>query len=1192
MRQEIHLFIGGSEVEFSTPPQILYNYTETDLRKPTAVKNSFSKSITVDGTPQNNNIFEHIWRLDHYQNGGRFNPMVKTDFEIYSNGELYEKGYCKLNDITHTGNNIQYNITLYGGLGGFLQQLSYGNGDNNVKKTLADLRYAGLDKGGSDNLDITINKDTINDAWRQLNRDIDDKDQYDVVNFAITSEGVPSDFGASKVLVNMNGNPDGFTKTDDDYKGVYNSLSNDNGYALAETPVDLTVDTSLDLRSYLLRPVVNVESILWAIRDPQNNGGYQIKLDEHFFNDDNPYYSRAWVTLPMLRDLGVEKTNSSSTSATATKEDKNHYRIGNGGFNANNAKFAMQLTMTPQGSTSATELFVGTYMETNASGHNRQDYVKNIQIMQNVIAILGAYDADGNLIAFSYPKLFCGKNNYIPSTETLRSFQFLELMGLAERIFGSFKKINNQWIFCDETGNPITAVFEFPQNITFASLKLMMQFPYYDYYRLTRGWPFDKKEDTPVDDMDPPYSFYTVSKETNIRGNYTLAQIRARNRVYGSFGIKSVSLDLQTLDFESGFSNTVIPKSKLLATPYSPADFLLSYCKLFGLYIYQDPTEESEWPDEYPSGVIHIVDRSTFYTDEYVNIEELIDRSKPITINPTMADTKWYSFAYEDGDGEAESKYKDKTGYSYGRQLVNTGLAFNSDTTQLYDDSCFKNGVMVQEKNVYFQTTQLGIPSYVRDGLKYNLFKVNGTEYEAKEEDYPRSKSYAGDLNNFYLKYYDVMPKLQIHSEENSPEDGSGILLFYNGFVATQCPYRITDDVSDMAVLNDGEPCWLLTTSEYDAGNNRIAITRYSLPFFTRDLYSNDQNGKIFHSWNFGHPAVTYVPNAFTTDSDCIYDKCWRDYMRDLYDENTKRVTAFVKLGGKPNPVWLRRWYWFDNAIWRINAIKDWNVGSYDSTEVEFIKIQDVNNYDLATIGSCGRQWIVLDTDNIGYNGGTITATVYSTNPNAGWNIGRSSSPGYMSWEDEGGQSGHIESGSFSPVSGTGEATPLTITVPANNGARRHYSFRFYSCGNDVEYVEYRFTQDGNTTPALSIRPSTATVGSGIDGYSFTFSAANIQSGSYAVSSSQPFCSVMVNENNHTITATVTANSGASRSTTITLSALGIDGTTRVTATATLTQEGNELSVSPTELTFDYDSTTGQNLTITSNGDWTVNIID
>lgn len=310
--------------------------------------------------------------------------------------------------------------------------------------------------------------------------------------------------------------------------------------------------------------------------------------------------------------------------------------------------------------------------------------------------------------------------------------------------------------------------------------------------------------------------------------------------------------------------------------------------------------------------------------------------------------------------------------------------------------------------------------------------------------------------------------------------------------------------------------------------------------------------------------------------------------MRDLYDENTKRVTAFVKLGGKPNPVWLRRWYWFDNAIWRINAIKDWNIGSYDSTEVEFIKVQDVNNYDLAMIGTCGRQWLILDSNYIGQSGGTLTATVYSNNPSAGWDIGIDS--GEMSWSDEGGNSGYIEGG-ISPYSGTGESTPITITVPANNGARRTYLFKLYPCGSDIDAVEYRFTQEGNTAPALSISPSTATVGSGIDGYSFTFTSANIQSGTYAVASSMSFCTVMVNENNHTITATVSANSGASRSTTITLTATGIDSTT-ARATATLTQEGNSLSVSPNELTFDYDSTTGQNLTITSNGDWTVNITD
>ena len=1180
MRQEIHLFIGGSEVEFSTPPQILYNYTETDLRKPTAVKNSFSKSITVDGTPQNNDIFEHIWRLDHYQSGGRFNPMVKTDFEIYSNGELYEKGYCKLNDITHTGNNIQYNITLYGGLGGFLQELSYGDGDNNVKKSLADLKYE------FDNLDITINKDTVNTAWRQLNRDIDDQDQYDVINFAVTSEGVPSDFGASKVLVNMNGNPDGFTKTDGDYRGVYNSQANQNGYALAETPVDLTVDTSLDLRSYLLRPVVSVKSVIDAIRNPLNNGGYEIDLDDRFFTYKNPYYSDAWVTLPMLRDLGVEKTSSSSTSSTVTKENKNYYRVGNGGFNANNAKFSMQLTMTPQGSTSATELFQATYMKTNASGNNNNDYVKDIQMSFGVIADLEAFDANGNLIATSNPKLFCCGSHSVPNT-LMEMYDRLYYWGYVETLYGSFKKINNEWVFCDTSGQPKTAVFDFRQNITFASLKLRLQFPYWEYYKLTRGWPFDKKNENTDPDINSPFPFYTDADERGISGNYTVSQIKARNRVYGSIGVKSVSLDLETLDFESGFSGTEIPKSKLLATPYSPADFLLSYCKLFGLYLYKDPTEESDWPDIYPSGVIHIVDRSTFYTDEYVNIDELIDRSKPMTIDPTMSDTKWYSFAYEDGDGEAENKYKNKTGYSYGRQLVNTGLAFNSDTTQLYDDSCFKNGVMVREKNVYFQTTELGVPCYVKDGLKYSLYKVNGTEYETKEEEYPRSKSYSGDINSYGLKYYDVMPKLQIHSEENSPEDGSGILLFYNGFVPTQCPYKITDDVPDMAVLNDGEPCWILTTSESDAGNNRIAITRYSLPFFSRDIYSDSQEGKIFHSWNFGHPAVTYVPNTFTSEYDCLYDKCWRNYMRDLYDENTKRVTAFVRLGGKPNPVWLRRWYWFDNSIWRINAIKDWNVGSYDSTEVEFIKVQDVNNYDVDEIGSLGRVWLVLDTNYIGKNGGTITGKVLSNNPNASWDV--SEGDGTIYWTDIAGNSGYVEA-AFNPPYGRGESTNITITVPANSGPERTYRIGLQDSDDHYEY--YTFVQEGNTTPALSISPSTATVGSGIGGYSFTFSAANIQSGSYAVVSSMPFCTVMVNENTHTITATVTANSGSNRTTTITLSALGIDGTTRVTATATLTQEGNTLSLSPNELTFDYDSTTGQSLTITSNGDWTVNITD
>ena len=56
MRYPVRLFLGNEEVEFSQPPQILFNYSETELTNPTIVKNSYSKTVTIEGTPKNNRI--------------------------------------------------------------------------------------------------------------------------------------------------------------------------------------------------------------------------------------------------------------------------------------------------------------------------------------------------------------------------------------------------------------------------------------------------------------------------------------------------------------------------------------------------------------------------------------------------------------------------------------------------------------------------------------------------------------------------------------------------------------------------------------------------------------------------------------------------------------------------------------------------------------------------------------------------------------------------------------------------------------------------------------------------------------------------------------------------------------------------------------------------------------------------------
>ena len=78
MKREVKLFLAGQEVEFKSIPDILYNFKVDDITSPAAVKNSYSKSVTIPSTPTNNKIF-----------GGFYN----SDFEGVDNGNYYGVGF-------------------------------------------------------------------------------------------------------------------------------------------------------------------------------------------------------------------------------------------------------------------------------------------------------------------------------------------------------------------------------------------------------------------------------------------------------------------------------------------------------------------------------------------------------------------------------------------------------------------------------------------------------------------------------------------------------------------------------------------------------------------------------------------------------------------------------------------------------------------------------------------------------------------------------------------------------------------------------------------------------------------------------------------------------------------------------------------------------------------------------------------
>ena len=1195
MYNDVRLFINGIEVEFNEPPQILYNYNVTDFTNPTIVQNSFSKSLIVEGTQRNNDLFGHIYQLDRVQGDGAFNPIKRAPFELFVNGDKYESGYARLNNVHQEGYKREYEIQLFGGLGSLFYSLSYLGENSNKPLTLADIPYLQDGRGTEPNLDFVINKDTVKTAWTTLEESFSQSDansKWNVLNFAVTSEGIPKDFDAKKVLVNLMSDYTQFTHSVSGYSGYLDGGFANNGYALGEANQELTCDNAFDLRSYLLRPVIKVSRIFDAIKNPDINGGFEIDLDDHFFDaTQNPYYGDAFLTLPMLRDLDIENTNSGSVTGSLVKSNEHRYVLNyetSMGGSVKDISFDVNLTFSASNNTN-------TYLYTNrklTTGVDRQLFGSNVleqNISEGVFVQVWLWNQQDEFIGRSKTYL-CASSPYQADGSDLRSLFTPSLSTDIEYVRGKFRKSGNTYVFVDDNNTPINLHFSVNVPKT-TKITLWVEKCYTnrtDFNSLSPRWDDEIKGDSSA------LTLYTATSIYN-HTNMNKATAEGVGKVTGvvNFTLANIAIDSET--DSSLFSGAKITKDKLLATPFTVADFLLSYCKQFGLYFFKDPTEVSDEPDLYPNGVIHIVDRDTFYTDEYVNLQEYIDRGRPMDITPAIAESKWYEFGLEEIGSEAQEKYLESYGYPYGHQLVNTSMNFNNDTSQLYETNVLKSGVMVQEKNRYFNYSA-GYPVYVLNGFKYQLFKTDGADIAAFDltKDTVILNSVA--INEQGYDYYDSMPKLQVHSKNLEAGDGAYVLLFCNEFKSMVSEggqvvnYYLTDDLQEMADLNDGQPCWIATLNSSgddnvkDSRGRTIAYEVSELPYFTRDL---DSNGSIIHSWNFGHPQETYVPNTTTTSGDCIYDKCWREYIRDLYNVDTRKLSCYVRLLGKPNPSMLRRWYWFDNAIWRINSIKDWNISSLDPTLVEFVKVQDVADYALPPIVKRGSLWIVLDSYSVPATGGTVTGTVYLQDPSEHWYLGEA-----VSWTNADGAIGSIwGSDIVSPTGGTGASTNITINFPANtSGVSR--TFRV-----DVEDTEDRsvsayVSQAASANTYLYFYSTGQSITQNAWHSYMSFVANGIDPSSYSVTVSDTAATASVVGN--TVEMTIPANTGAQRTFTVTLYG-STQGGDILSTSAVITQAaggggGTYLNVQYGNIEFDFfeGPSASQTDRITTDGGWTI----
>ena len=1045
MRYPVQLYLGDQEVEFSTPPEILLNYSETELTNPTIVKNNYSKTITIEGTPNNNKLFGHFYNLERIQDyngsimGSGFNPLVKTDFTLYYNGSIYESGYFKLDEVRRNNNNTEYDITLYGGLGDFFYNLSFREDGNPME--LSDLTYD-CEKEGED-FGFTINKETVYSAWTNTPHEY----RWDTINFAPCYNGIPDNFSADRVLINNSGVTEYQSST---AGGTYRN------YSIGILSEELTEWEAFDLRSYLQRPIVRVKEVLGACFDPDNNGGYAVNLDQDFFYNNNPYYWRAWMTLPLLPELDVPATVQTPLVITSiTQEDTYLYDIYNGLGNVSNVSFDLDVKFTPSDSFTGSSVYLIRSYWADGGITLQNDFIKTYCSDSAILIQMLGYNASGQIAAVSNMYYLTSNieaaGNFYFSNSTKWAKKCFNLVGPETEVNsittvrGKFTKKNGEYVWTDESGRTKTLRFTFPSDAEYSDLKLKIVPVSREYYKkILNGGSYEAP--TQIGTLR-----FWNQKSRNSNTWQRINTVEALNKVNGSVSYVPKGATGTTESFEGFYSNRVYTKKDLMTLGVTPADFLLSYAKIFGLYFIKDVESKT----------IDILTRHNFYKrNEVVNINDLVDKGSDIKIIPNTPQYQYYDFVLDQVESEAAKSYKNTYGNQYGTASVNTGYQYEKQHKSLLDGNIFKAGINVLEKNKYYfkpvwgQTYYNG-PVYVCNHFSWWYPILGGTD-----EDRRDTKPMTGEtINPDGLVYYDMFAKPQFHTEANKASDGSMVLLFEDLVYDTRNKgYFLTDDTQEMYTMNDGQPCWIMTRGEYDRTGNKIALSISIIPSFSRDTY-NDYN-YIQYSFDLGSPLTTYVPEKYVSDWQSIYSKAWKSYISDLYDVNTRVLKCRCLLRERPNPDWLRRFYWFDNSYWRLNNIKDWNISSFGTTEMEFIKVQDIANYDSIKFS---RDPIVewhLDQYSIGREGGTISGYIYVSD--GSYVVATNS----FKVEYSDGTVEYLEPARnyMSPIEAYGTIQiPVTLTIPANSSSlARTITFSVEPNTYLTTYVDAEIHQKGS----------------------------------------------------------------------------------------------------------------------------------
>lgn len=905
------LYIEENYIELSENIQYSINKTYEDLSYPTKIKNDFSKTIKIPLTEQNFKTFGKYTNSQYVPVANikelNFDPNSKLSFKLYNNGLMIFEGYVKFTKCYYSVKDKYIECTLNSNVNSYFNKLS-----NLTLCTTVD-----------DNFNITESNQTVADILFNniYKTKIDRNYIYDCWTFypEYLHNGVPIFKNKQRSIIpNKARDIIGFALTNrglyDDFnskKRKFNgTLNEDLGYNQYENTLFKQYSfspTTSELRSYYQRPYVYVSALFDFYKQMSDKVGTKLFLDPLFFNENNPYYADSVLTCNLLSTNAETLTNSYTVLTNTYDKSKNFITKHSTNLSGDYIDvLASPLSNNPIKGDTYIDAYKCYYDlpdgYNQVTGTLEFDFTLHIQIPQdklhnNYIKYVKGRDIVIRLV------------NGDDLTQQLSDVITLECGNVDDGFNNKISTDNLTNIEnITESGNLLLVnkhiILKINQSVK-APYKIAVT------YTPIQSYPNSATIDRSDSYSNVPVDLYEIrTKQYNSLLKNVECSVLTTIKQY----------NLQRTFITSSRSNSYLTLERVLGKDFKVSDFILNYCKMFNLKIVEN------------NGYINILTTNTYFKyGELLDVSDKIDRSI-WEINQNRFENNFISFDYTDKDTFISNDYKKLYGINFGAKKIKTNYQFNNNTQDIIkkynviiDSVLSYNKIDVDESYVIEPTKEL--PS---------LYTVNGEELK--------------DVTDYSALAF-------IHTEYTTKNGYKYTKLptfndYYNSELVN---VYITDD--SQVQISSGEYYWdntlsktvktYITLSNFIEKNDKKYSMLFEKPY---QLYSNSKTSEYLNDCNF------------------IYGLFWDKYLNDRYFGNdltdnvagdSKVLTTKMFLTENDiHKLTFKDIYCIDGSYWLLNKIIDYNPNSKESTKVEFVKLQNIENYKTNLLPKSSNNYI------------------------------------------------------------------------------------------------------------------------------------------------------------------------------------------------------------------------------------------